>query len=168
MLQLLRIIRILNSDANPAAIASAVCLALFIGLTPFMSPHNLLILLVVLIFRVHLGTFLLAAIGFGLLGLLLAGWIEQTGYWLLKLDLLTSFWTTVYNTQFGRLSLFNFTALTGGLFLGLISFIPLWFLTIYLVNNYRSHMLTWVEQNYLIKFIRGSALVQKYQQLESD
>lgn len=134
MIQLLKLIKILNSDASPSAVSSAISLALFIGLTPITSPHNLVVLLIVLLFRVHLGTFVLASLGFKLLGLAFESGIEQLGLALLQNPGLESVWTSLYNTQLGRLSFFNYTTTFGGLFISCSAFVPLWLINIYLIT----------------------------------
>ena len=162
MLQILKIIKILNSDTNPSAIASAICLAIFVGLTPLMSLHNLIILLCVLIFRVHLGSFILATFLFKLLGFALQSQLELLGLSLLQNQALESFWTTLYNTQFGRLSLFNYSTTMGGLFIAMLAFIPIWLLSVFLIGQYRDHLMSWVEKNKLIQILKGSALIRLY------
>jgi uncharacterized protein (TIGR03546 family) len=168
MLQLLRIIRILNSDASPAAIATSISLAMIVGLTPIMSLHNVLILMVVLLFRVHLGTFILSTIAFGLIGLALAQPLEQVGYWLLNLPVVEPFWIALYNTQVGRLSLFNYTSVIGGLFVSLATLLPVWLISVKLIAQYRSHFLSWMQKNRLVEILRGSTLIQMYQRSGGD
>ena len=162
MLQILRIIKILNSDASPSAIASAISLALIIGLTPILSLHNLLILLIVLIFRVHLGTFILATVGFSILGLAFEPIIEEFGLAILQSETYQSVWTSLYNTQFGRLSFFNYSTMMGGLFISVIGFIPLWLLSLFVVNQYRENIMGWVEKNKLVQLLKGSAIIRLY------
>lgn len=162
MLQILRIIKILNSDASPSAIASAISLALVLGLTPIASPHNLLILLIVLLFRVHLGTFILAAVGFSLLGLAAESALEQFGLALLQNETYQSIWTSIYNTQLGRLSFFNYSTTMGGLFIGVVGFIPMWFISLFVVNQYRENIMGWVEKNKLVQLLKGSAIIRLY------
>ncbi len=162
MLQLLKILKILNSDANPSAIASAICLAMFIGFTPLLSPHNLLIILLVLILRVHLGTFILASLGFTLVGFAVQSSIEQFGLALLQNQTLEPFWTALYNTQFGRLSLFNYSTSLGGLAICLVSFVPMWLFTTYLVRQYRGHIMAWIQKNRLIQVLKGTTIIRLY------
>lgn len=162
MIQLLKLIKILNSDASPSAVSSAISLALFIGLTPITSPHNLVVLLIVLLFRVHLGTFVLASLGFKLLGLAFESGIEQLGLALLQNPGLESVWTSLYNTQLGRLSFFNYTTTFGGLFISCSAFVPLWLINIYLIKQYREHILTWMKQNKLLQILKGTALIRLY------
>jgi len=66
---LAKVLNVLNSEADPSQISLAVALALVAGLTPLMSLHNLVVLLLVLVLRVNLSAFLLGlAIFSGLAG----------------------------------------------------------------------------------------------------
>ena len=162
MLQLIKLIRILNSDSNPAAIASAVCLAMIMGFTPLSSPHNLLVLLIVLLFRVHIGTFIMASVGFALLGLLLQGSLDSFGYFLLTHETWSGLWTNLYNTQIGRLSLFNYTTQFGGLILSLLLFVPMWLGITFSIKQYRVKIKAWAERSKLVAILKGSTLFSLY------
>lgn len=162
MVPLLRIIKILNSDTSPSAIAAAISLALFFGLTPLVSPHNLLVILIVLLFRVHLGSFILASFGFGLIGLAIEPLLDRLGLWLLSQDSLVSLWTSLYNTHLGRLSFFNYTTMAGGLFVSLLALAPVWFGSAFMVNNYREHFLAWSKKTRLLNLLRTSTIMQAY------
>ena len=60
MLRLIaRFLRVLNSETNPGQISLGFCFAMVAGLTPLMSLHNLVVLLLILILRVNLSAFLL-------------------------------------------------------------------------------------------------------------
>jgi uncharacterized protein (TIGR03546 family) len=49
-----KLMKVLNSETDPAQISLAVCFAMIIGLTPLYSLHNLLFLFIVLLLRVNL------------------------------------------------------------------------------------------------------------------
>ena len=57
--QIARLIKILNSESEPGQISLAFCFSMVAGLTPALSPHNLVVLLAVLLLRVTLSAFLL-------------------------------------------------------------------------------------------------------------
>ena len=56
---ILKLIKALNPDIGPWQIALAGALAMVIGLTPLWSVHNLVILLLAFVLRVHLASFFL-------------------------------------------------------------------------------------------------------------
>jgi len=163
MMQIIRLLKTLNSDAAPSSIALAICLALFIGLTPVFSAHNLIIVLIALLFRIHLGTFILASFGFSLVGLAFEPLLERFGYFLLTNDAMTSFWTALYNTQLGRLSLFNYSTQLGGLCISLVAFVPLLLVLIWGIKSYRIRIKAWAEKSKLIVILRSSSLFQLYE-----
>ena len=127
-----------------------------------MSPHNLLVICLVLLFRVHLGTFVLATLGFKVFGFALESQLEAFGLHLLQSPSLEAFWTGLYNTQIGRLSFFNYTTTMGGLFISLIASIPLWIATVFLIKQYRTHIMSWIEKNKLLRILKSSALIRLY------
>ena len=59
-----KLLKVLNSESEPGQISLAVCLAMVIGLTPFYSLHNLLVLLLVFLLRVNVSAFILGFIVF--------------------------------------------------------------------------------------------------------
>ena len=54
-----KLLKVLNSDADPSQISLALGFALISGLLTFFSPLNLLVLLVVFILRVNLSAYFL-------------------------------------------------------------------------------------------------------------
>ena len=68
---IIKLLRVLNSEAAPAQIGLALAFALIMGLTPLWSLHNLAVLLLVLVLRVNLSAFLLGTAVFSGLAYLL-------------------------------------------------------------------------------------------------
>ena len=155
---IIKLLKALSSDTNPSSLAFAVCLACVIGLTPLLSPHNILFLFIILFFRIHLSTFILALAGFSLLGLLLDPLFDQFGYFILTTPLLTDFWTFIYNVSLGRLSQFNNTIVIGSLAVSLLLFIPLYFMTKLLVIRYRNTFMVWLEKSKIMVILKSSNL----------
>ena len=80
----------------------------------------------------------------------------------LQSDTYQAIWTSLYNTQFGRLSFFNYSTTMGGLFVGIVAFIPLWLLSLFVVKQYRENIMGWIEKNKLVQLLKGSAIIQLY------
>lgn len=159
---IIKLLKALSSDITPNSLALAVCMASIIGLTPLLSPHNLLILFIVLFFRIHLSTFILALAGFSILGLLLDPLFDQFGYYLLTAPLLTDLWTMIYNVSIGRLSQFNNSIIIGSLSFSLLLFFPLYFTTISLVIRYRDTFMVWLENSKIMVLLKSSNLFKMY------
>ena len=108
-----KIFKILNSETEPFQISLALCFAMVAGLTPLWSLHNILVLLLVLLLRVNLTTFILAWIGFSGIAYLLDPVFHSFGYKVLTTASLQSLWTSIYNSILWRLTNFNNSLLMG-------------------------------------------------------
>ena len=157
---IVKLLKALSSDANPNSLAFAICFAAIIGLSPLMSPHNLVFLFILLFFQIHLSTFIIALSGFALLGLILDPVFDQFGYYLLTHSSLIDFWTTIYNTSIGRLSLFNNTITLGSLVFSLGLCIPLFFLSKVMIHRYRLSFEKWVSNSKIIILLKSSRVFQ--------
>lgn len=164
---LARILKVLNSETDPRQIAGAVVLACLFGLTPLWTLHNLIVLLLVLVLRVNLSIFIIAWGFFTVLAFALDPLFDSLGHAVLTAEPLRSMWAAFYATDLGKLSAFNNSVVMGSLCSGLILAPVLWFATIHLVRNYRTHMLDWVRRKRIYQVISGSRLVTTYQSLRS-
>jgi len=164
MLRLIaKTLKALASEQRPAQLALAFALAMVAGLTPLATPHNLLVLLLVLVLRVNLSIFLVGLALFSALGLALAPLFHQLGLALLTAPALHPMWTTLYNTAVGRLEGVNNTVAAGSLVVALIAVVPLHLVTVVLVRRYRDHVLAWVQKSRLAKLLKASKLWRAYQ-----
>jgi uncharacterized protein (TIGR03546 family) len=160
---LLKLLRVLNSETRPAQISLALCLAMVAGLTPLLSLHNLLVLLLVLVVRVNLAAFLLGLALFAGLGVLLDPLFHTVGLTVLKAAALQEVWVTLYNTAAGRLEHFNNTIVMGSLVVSLVAFVPLFVVANGLIRRYRDHVLAWVRKTRLVQALKATKLFRTYQ-----
>ncbi|MDA0738637.1 MAG: TIGR03546 family protein [Nitrospirae bacterium] len=166
MLRLLaRLLRVLNSETNPGQISLGFCLAMVAGLTPFVSLHNLVVLLLILILRVNLSAFLLGVAVFSGLAYLLDPLFHWNGLQILTASSLEGLWTSLYSTTLWRLARFNNTIVMGSVAFSLVLFVPLYVLSNSLVRRYREHVLAWVEKTRLMQFFKASKVYHLYQSL---
>ncbi|MGD8380360.1 MAG: TIGR03546 family protein [Gammaproteobacteria bacterium] len=160
-----KVLRVLNSEADPSQIADAVCLGAIMGLTPLWSPHNLIVLFLVLVLRVNLSSFIAAWGLFTAFAYALDPLFDRVGLALLTSDTFKGLWTLLYNTTAGRLSHFNNSVLLGSLVASVIGAIPLYFLTIFLIRRYRLHVQTWIRRMRLVQAIKASNFWRIYSAL---
>ena len=166
MLRLIaRLLRVLSSEANPAQISLGFCFAMVAGLTPLFSLHNLAVLLLVLILRVNLSAFLLGLAVFSGFAYLLDPVFHWNGLQILTAPALEGLWTSLYNSTFWRLTRFNNTIVMGSLIFSIAFFLPLYFLSNFLILRYRTHVLAWVEKTRLMQFFKASKVYQLYKSL---
>ena len=134
---LLNFLKLLNSEQAPHQLSLGFGFAMIVGFTPTVSLHNLVILFLLLILRTNISAFLLGWALFSLLGLLLDPLFHPLGHSLLSQNGLQEFWTGMYNNSFWRIAHFNNTILLGSVLISVLAFMPLFFLSNYLIKLYR-------------------------------
>ncbi|MEC4673230.1 MAG: TIGR03546 family protein [Nitrospirota bacterium] len=166
MLRLIaKLLAVLNSETNPAQISLGFCFAMIVGLTPLVSLHNVVVLLLILVLRVNLSAFLLGLAVFSGVAILLDPIFHWNGLQILTMPSLEGLWTSMYNCPVGRLSRFNNTMVMGSLVFSLILFIPMYFLSNSLIARYRAHVLAWIQKSRFMQLFKASKLYQIYQSL---
>ena len=164
MLRLIaRLLKVLNSESNPGQISLAFCFAMILGLTPFYSLHNILVLFFVLILRVNLSAFILGWAFFSGLAYLLDPLFHGIGLSLLTSSILSGLWTSLYNITLFRIEKFYNSIVIGSLFFSIILFLPLYFLSNMGIQRYRGHVLAWVEKTHVMRVLKTSKLYRAYQ-----
>jgi uncharacterized protein (TIGR03546 family) len=163
---LANLLKVLNSETEPGQISLGACFALIIGFTPLYSLHNLLVLLLVLILRVNLSTFIIAWGLFSALAFLLDPLFHWVGLQILTAASLKGLWTTLYNLLLFRLARFNNTVTMGSLVTAGVLFLPLFLLLNQIIRKYREHILAWVRKTKVMQMLEASKVFTTYQSLK--
>jgi uncharacterized protein (TIGR03546 family) len=158
-----RLVKVLNSETEPAQISLAACFAMIMGFTPLWSLHNALVLLLVLILRVNLSTFIVAWGMFSVLAFMLDPVFHSIGLAILTAKPLIPIWTACYNNIWLRLDNFNNTVTMGSLFVSLVLFGPLLLVLNYGIRHYRDHVLSWMKRTRIAQMLAASKFYQIYQ-----
>jgi uncharacterized protein (TIGR03546 family) len=163
----LKLVKTLNSDAHPAQISLAFCFAMIVGFTPFWSFHNLLILIIVLLFRIHVGSFILGVIIFSALAVVFDPLFHRFGLLLLTWPPAVGFWTLLYNIPVLKFDQINNTVVAGGWMSALILFVPLFFVLKKLINKYREQIQNFTKRFKLLQTIKASKIYRLYDSISS-
>ena len=158
-----KFLKILNSETDPSQISLAVCFSLITGFTPLMSPHNLFVLLLVLLLRLNLSTFILGTIVFSGVAYLLDPLFSWIGLSVLTMTPLEGVWTTLYNSTLWRFIRFNNSIVMGSLLFSLFLFVPTFFVANMAVRRYREHVLKWVQETKIMQALTASKIYNIYQ-----
>ncbi len=165
---LAKIIKILRSDDSPNQIALGFALGMVLGLTPFWTLHNILIILVLIIFNINLGSALLSFALFSGLAYLFDPLFHNFGYYLLvDVHGLHPLWVYLYQFPVVALSHYNNTVVMGSLVSALILFIPVFFAAKYFVFYYRAHLDEKIQKTRIVKFIKASKFYSVYKKIEA-
>ena len=160
---LARILKVLNSETEPSQISLAFCLALITGFTPLWSLHNLIVVLLALIIRVNLSTFIVGTVFLSGVTYLLDPIFSWIGVIVLTAGPLESFWTGVYNIPLFRLAKFNNSIVMGSLLVSLALFLPALILTNLAIRSYREHVLQWVRKSRVVEALTASRFYSLYE-----
>jgi uncharacterized protein (TIGR03546 family) len=159
------IFKVLNSETEPRQISLAACLAMIAGLTPLARPHNLLVLLLVLLLRVNLSAFIIAWGLFSGIAYLLDPLFHRIGIAILQADALNGIWTALYNQPYLLLTRFNNTVTMGSLVVALLLFGPLFVVLNLLIRKYREQILVWIQKTRVMQMLKATKIYQTYQSL---
>lgn len=157
------IFKALHSDGTPGQVAAGMALGAFLGLTPLVSLHNLLILALICLFNVSFGGAMLGWALFTPAGFLLDPLFDTVGHRLLvDTPALTGLWTTLYNTPVVPLTNFNNTVVLGSFVVSCFLFTPLFFFLRWAVERYRATVGAWFLKSPLYRALQATKLLNVY------
>jgi uncharacterized protein (TIGR03546 family) len=134
---ILKVFKALNSNARPWQLSLGVCFGAILGLTPFLSLHNIVVIFLALIINVNIGITLVSGVLFAGIAYLLDPMFHQLGYSILRAEGLQGFWTMFFSCPVFVLGNLNNTIVMGSLVVSLLLSIPLFFIFNVFVEKYR-------------------------------
>ena len=159
--QIIKLFRVISSETSPLQISAAFALSMVAGLTPLLSLHNLLVILLLLVLRVNIAAFLLGLAFFTGIAYLLDPVFHKLGYAILNNPSLIDTWTGLYNITILRISHFNNTIVMGSLLVALAAFIPVMVIFNFLIKYYRENMLEYLNNSRMFRLIKNSKILTR-------
>lgn len=159
LIKMLRsLLKALNTETNPNEISRALMLGMIIGLTPFLTLHNLIIFIIAFALRTHLASFFLSLSFFSLAAYSLDPVSDHLGTFLLEAPGTQPLWTYLYQYDVFRIFQLNHSLTLGSLVIAFSLSIPFYYLNQYLIIRYRKHLMEWIKKNRLIRVISASRI----------
>lgn len=165
--QIAKLLAAMNSESSPRQLAVGVAFGMVVGLTPTLSLHNAVILLLVYCLRVNVSAFFIAAAAFGGLGLATAGAFSAFGESLLNDPAFADSWTALYQITLLKLAHFHHTLTLGSLLASIALFIPVYFIAKWLIESYRHVFQAFIEKFKVIQALKSSRFYQIYSSYSS-
>lgn len=162
---LAKLLKVLNSENDPAQISLAFAFSMISGFLPFFTPVNLVVLFIVFILRVNLSAYFLGMAFFAGISYILDPVFHPIGLAALSAKPLQDLWTGMYNSTLWRIQKFNNTTIMGGFLFSLLFFIPLLLLSNALILRYRQHVLAWVRKTKIMQAITASNFYHIYEKV---
>lgn len=160
--QIFQMIKLLNSATGTNQIAAGVAAGLILGFSPLLSLQVAAIFLLILMFRIQVGTAFVSAFFFKFIAFLLDPASNSLGVWILELPVLVPFWTELYHLPLVPLTRFNNSVVMGSGVLGFVLALPVFFLARSLVKTYRVQIIARFEKTAFWKAVRATGFYKWY------
>lgn len=158
-----RFIKVLRSNASPNQIAWGFALGTFLGFTPFLSLHNLIVVLLIFVLNVNVSAALFAFVLCSFLAFFLDPLFHTIGFGMLvQAEFLKSFWTALYNAPAAPFTRFNNTVVIGSFVFALVLCLPSYFLFKGFVQRYRTSWNDKIQKWKIVKVLKGSKVIKLY------
>ncbi len=162
------LIKLLNSETAPSQLSAGMTFGMLVGLSPFLSLHNLFIFMIVCLFRVNFSMFFMSLAFFSILGFFGDPIFDRLGYWLLvDFTSLRPFWISITTGAIWPFFNFNNTIVMGSLGFGLLLFVPLFVAGIHFIKIYRSKWREQIQKSALVKSLKATPLYGVYLKYEN-
>lgn len=162
-----KILKILRSNESPGQIAAGFILGMVLGITPFFSLLNVLIIFVIIIVNVNISAAILAYAVFTAVVYLSDPLFNSLGYWLLvNVAFLKPLWTFFYNAPILPYTSYNNTVYLGSLIVGIVLLWPVFKGVKIFVINYREKYDKRVQNWKWIKALKASKVYNLYERLK--
>ncbi len=158
-----KFIKVLRAGESPGLIAGGFTMGFIVGLTPFWTLQNLLILMIVILTKVNLSAVVFSIFLFSFVAYLFDPLFHNLGYFLLaQVEALNGLWTALYNMPIAPFTRFYNTIVAGSLLTALIMAFPVYFLGKNGIVSYRKTLGPKVENSKFVKAVRGTGLYKWY------
>lgn len=162
-----KILKILRSNQTPAQIAGGFVLGMLLGITPFWSLVNVLLLFILIIVNVNLSAAILGYAVFSAVVYLADPLFHSLGFWLLvDVNALHPFWTALYHAPVLPYTRFNNTVYLGSFLIGLLFSVPLYIGVKSFVVHYREKYEARVNNWKWVKWLKTSKVYSWYNKLK--
>ena len=166
MLRLLaKLLKALNSETGAWALAFAFVLGMIMGFTPLWRVHNLVILLVALLFRVNLSAFILSFLVCSGLAIALDPLFHQWGVAVLSAESWQPLWQSLYSVATWRVLQFHHSITMGSVLFSLALAPVVLVLGYWLVTQYRQRIQARVNQLRVGQVLKASKFWSLYESI---
>lgn len=158
-----KFIKVLRAGESPSLIAGGFTMGFMVGLTPFWTLQNILILAVAILTKINLAALFLSLFLFSFVAYLFDPIFHDLGYFLLtQIESLKGFWTALYNMPIAPFTRFYNTVVMGSLLTAMVLAYPMYLLAKKSIIAYRKSWGAKIENSRFIKGVKGSALYRWY------
>ncbi len=156
-----KLIVALNSNSRPAELASGIAFGFWLALIPGGNLLWISLFIITFFLKHNITALLLSMGGFRLFISFFDPLLDRIGGSLLEYPALNDLFTRIYNTPFLSYSNFNNTIVAGGFILGIILWIPIFMLFIFVIKVYRKKIAPKIAESRFVKILRKVPIISK-------
>ena len=157
---IMSLLKSLGNETSPWQLAFAVSFAMIFAFLPFFTLLSVFVLFMLLSFRINLGMFLVSAGFFKIFVILIDPLMNNFGEAILAAKSLTPVFDMAFNNDVLRLFAFNQTLVMGSMLTSFILFVPVLFLSKFLIVKYRVHLLTRLNKLHVVQMLKASSALR--------
>lgn len=154
-----RVFVAINSNRRASEIAFGISFAFVLALVPKANLLWVSLFILSFFLKLNQAVEIVFIAVFGVIGAILDGFLDQVGYAVLTLPSFKGLFTTFFNTPFFYLTKYYNSIVMGGLVVGLVLAVPIYFLAKYLVKVYRDRVREKIVHNKFVKAFQKQPLV---------
>ena len=154
-----KVFKILTSNESPSQIAWAAVLGMILGLTPFWTLQQILVIFLIIILKVNITMAILSLFLFKGIAWMIDPLLHSIGFYLLvDFEALKTMWTSLYHAPVVPLTKFYNTVVLGAFVASLILLEPVFLFSKYTVVLYRTKLNARFQKLKIVKIIKSSGL----------
>ena len=151
----------LNSNSRPGELASGIAFGLLLAFIPAGNLLWVAVFIIAFFIKHNIASLLLSMGLFRLFIPIFDPLLDRLGGVILELPVFQDFFTALYNIPFLSYSNFNNTVVMGGFLLGIVLWLPVFFLFVVLIKIYRKKIAPKVVNSKIMKFLKKIPVVSK-------
>ena len=151
----------INANTRPGEVAAGIAFGFLLALQPGWTIIRLVILIFAFMLKINIPALFFSLLVFALASPVLDVPVEMLGGFVLGLPALSELFTTLYNMPLVPYTRFNDTLVMGGFVLGVLAWLPVFFLFRCLVTAYRNTLREKIVNSKVFKFFMKSPLLSK-------
>jgi uncharacterized protein (TIGR03546 family) len=149
----------INSNRKTSQIALAISFAFLLALIPKANLFWISLFTLTFFLKINQAVEMVFLAVFSLLFGFLDTFLDRIGFAILTVPSLGDFFTKLFNTPFFFLTKYYNSIVMGGLVVGLLMFIPIYFLARYLVDIYRDKVREKIANNRFVKAVSTQPII---------
>lgn len=156
-----KLIKAINSNNRNGEVAAAISMGFLLAFVPSDNIIWFLLFFIVLMLKIHIPTMLIFLGLFKLLTPFYDKYIDLLGIKIISIDFIQAKLIEFYNLPYMFFTNVNSALVVGGLVAGIVLWVPIWFLSVFIIKFYRLKILPMILKSKFYRFYKKLPLISK-------